>query len=372
MKDTPQELVPVGYEVRFLTGPLAGSSFALTKSIIAIGRDASNDIVITDDPAIASYHVRLLWQRGAWSIEKHPSAGSVTVNQQQAGDAPVSVPDGAAIVLGEVSRLLFAHDASPDDTLIGTTVRRGEDVSTDTSPLSDEETARPAASPTIPSLPKALLVGLAENPNQTQIAPLSVVGIPSLEVSSNSSSDKKTVALDKPVISVGRDAACDIMISERTVSGLHVQIARQGNQFVLIHPHPKRHSTLNGLLYQGRKIRGDEMFRKTLEHGDIFRIGDEDGSFVTLTYRDGRKEAQEELPPMHPIKLDSPEITIGRYADNTVVLPHPQVSGHHARLTREGGSYRIHDLNSTNHVYVNAQVVSSHLLKMGDEIHIGP
>ncbi len=114
------------------------------------------------------------------------------------------------------------------------------------------------------------------------------------------------------------------------------------------------------------------MFRKTLEHGDIFRIGEEGGSFVTLTYNDGRKEAQEELPPMHPIRLDSPEITIGRHADNTVVLPHPQVSGHHARLTREGGSYRIADLNSTNHVYVNAQVVSSHLLKMGDEIHIGP
>src|SRR5579859_4215274 len=372
MEDATQDLAPVGYAVGFLTGSLTGSSFALTKAIITIGRDASNDIVIADDPSIAAYHARLLWREGVWSIERHPDAGSVTVNQKQVGDAPVAIPGGATIILGEATILLFSHDASPEDTVASISEQELEDASSPTSLLTSRETSPAAAPPTVPSLPKALLKGLASNPNQTQIAPLSVVGIPSLEVSSNSSSDRKTVALDKPVFTVGRDATSDIMISERIVSSLHVQIVRQGNQFVLIHPHPQRHSTLNGLLYQGRKIRGDEMFRKTLEHGDIFRIGEESGSFVTLTYNDGRKETQEELPPMHPIKLDSPEITIGRHTDNTVVLPHPQISGHHARLTREGGSYRIADLNSTNHVYVNAQVVSNHLLKMGDEIHIGP
>src|SRR5712692_607292 len=372
MNDTSQNPVPAGDSVRFLTGPLAGSSFPLVKSIITIGRDASNDIAIVDDPTIASYHARLIWQQGGWSIEKHPSAESVTVNQQQAGDAPMRVPDAATIVLGEASTFLFSHEASPDDTLIRITPLSLEDASSTTSLLSHEETPRPGASPTIPSLLKTSLKGLAQNPDQTQIAPLSTIGIPSLEVSNNTSSDKKTVALDKPIITVGRDPTCDIMISERTVSSLHVQIVRQGNQFILLHPHPERHATLNGLLYQGRKIRGDEMFRKTLEHGDIFRIGDENGSFVTLMYHDGRKPVQEELPPMHPIKLDRSEITLGRHADNTVILPHPQISGHHARLKREGGSYRISDLGSTNHVYVNAQLVTSHLLKMGDEIHIGP
>src|SRR6266699_965028 len=81
---------------------------------------------------------------------------------------------------------------------------------------------------------------------------------------------------------------------------------------------------------------------------------------------------QDELPPMRPIKLGDAEVTIGRVAENTVVLAHPQVSAHHARLVREGGSYRIFDQNSTNHVYVNAQLVTNALLKMGDEIRIGP
>ena len=283
MKDTPQELVPVGYAVGILTGSLAGSSFALTKAIITIGRDERNDIVIADDPSIAAYHARLLWRQGAWSIEKHPGAGRVMVNQRQAANAPVAVPGGATILLGEATILLLSHGASPEDTLVSISDQAADGDSSPTSLLTHEEKSPPAAPPTTPILPKSLLKGLAPNPDQTQIAPLSVAGIPALEVSSNSSSDRKTVALDRAVITVGRDATSDIMISERIVSALHVQIVRQGSQFVLIHPHPQRRSTLNGLLYQGRKIRGDEMFRKTLEHGDIFRIGDEGGSFVTLT-----------------------------------------------------------------------------------------
>src|SRR5713226_3656267 len=361
MKDSSQ-IPPHGGSVRFLTGPLIGKSFPLRKSIITIGRDESNDIAIGDDPSIASYHARLIWSQGTWSIEKHPQAESVAVNQQQVERVPIQ--DATVIELGQGISLLFTERASPDDTLIregGVGVEQSSAL-----PPSFVATHQPVAQPTV------RLAALTQRPDQTAIAPLSAIGIPSLEVSSNSSSNRKTFALDKPIINIGRDATSDIIISERTVSSHHVQIVRQGNQFVLIHPHPERESTLNGLLYQGRKIRGDETFRKTLEHGDIFRIGEENGSFVTLAYSDGRGEAQEDLPPVRPIKLGASEITIGRNADNTVVLAHPQISARHARLVREGGSYRILDLGSTNHVYVNAQLVTNHLLKMGDEIHIGP
>ncbi|HAH00382.1 MAG TPA: ABC transporter ATPase, partial [Ktedonobacter sp.] len=147
---------------------------------------------------------------------------------------------------------------------------------------------------------------------------------------------------------------------------------RQGHQLILVHPHPDRERTLNGLLYEGHKIRGDESFRKPLAEGDLFRIGNEHDALITLTYHDGSGTKQDTLPPMQPIKLSDAEVTIGRMPDNTVVLPHPQVSGYHARLVREEGTYRIHDLGSTNHLYVNSQVVTNHPLKMGDEIRIGP
>ena len=128
----------------------------------------------------------------------------------------------------------------------------------------------------------------------------------------------------------------------------------------------------NGLLYHGRKIRGDKSFRKTLTRGDVFRIGDEHGTLVTLTYNDGSGTPQVTLPTIHPIPLQTATIAIGRLQDNDVVLNHPQVSAHHAQFTPEEGTYRLTDLNSTNHTYVNGLSVTSLLLKPEDEIRIGP
>lgn len=83
-------------------------------------------------------------------------------------------------------------------------------------------------------------------------------------------------------------------------------------------------------------------------------------------------ETPDVVPEVRPIKLDAPVITIGRFPTNMVVLDNPQVSGCHARLEQlPGGGYRIFDLHSTNHVYVNSQRVREKVLQPGDEISIG-
>src|SRR5579859_821615 len=82
---------------------------------------------------------------------------------------------------------------------------------------------------------------------------------------------------------------------------------------------------------------------------------------------------QAPTPEIQPVKLGDPIITIGRYPDNTVVLTHPLVSRHHAQLELlNSGAYRIVDLHSTQHVYVNGRPVKVKLLSPGDEIGIGP
>ena len=147
---------------------------------------------------------------------------------------------------------------------------------------------------------------------------------------------------------------------------------REGNQLIFIHPNPQQPRTTNGLLYQGRRIPGNEPFRKPLERGDIFRIGDDHGTLVTLTYNDGSAAAQDIALAIRPIPLGAPQISLGRHPNNTVVLNHPQVSAYHARLQQVQGGYRIVDVGSTNGVYVNALRVTNQLLKPGDEVRIGP
>ena len=369
---------PALASIKFLSGPLAGRTFSINQSITTIGRNAENDIVISDDRRVSRQHARLLWNNGSWSIEKLSQASNVIVAGQSVQQAVLS--DGTTVRLGEESSFQFFTQAK--EQVVSDTFRQPQFTlppAVDPKPylpIADQPTPPPASSSSghIQGSDATQAVRPSPQLGGTAIAPLSAIGIPSIEVSDNTTGKKQTHLLTKDVINVGRDATNEVVIDDRIVSGLHLRIVRQGNQLVLIHPNPanQRQRTLNGLLYQGRKIRGDEPFSKTLTNGDIFRIGDENGTLITLTYNDGTGASQEVLPAMQPIRLSKAELTIGRNSDNDVVLTHPQVSAHHARLVREGGTYRILDQNSTNHVYVNSQLVTSQVLRLGDEIRIGP
>ena len=366
--------------IKFLTGPLAGRTFSINKPITTIGRNSDNDIVVPDDQRVSRQHVRLLWNNGSWFIEKHPQAASaVIVNRQSVQQAALS--DGTAVGLGEDTSFLFLIHSSAQSSS-GPIPRQPASqppfadfkptptpIFRQSAPLSTPTggSSVPMKRPDSTEIAQPLL-----RPDQTQLVPLSEMRVASLEVTNNTSVEKHTYTLNQDVINIGRDPSNDIVIKDRIVSSFHAQIVREGNQFVLIHPHPDRQQTLNGLYYRGRKIPGDEPFRKPLTRNDIFRIGDENGTFVTLTYDDGSGLPGEVVPEVRPIPLGAAEITIGRLEDNTVILPHPQISGHHIRLIREKGTYQIIDLRSTNHVYVNGERVTNQLLKLGDVIRVGP
>ena len=64
-------------------------------------------------------------------------------------------------------------------------------------------------------------------------------------------------------------------------------------------------------------------------------------------------------------------ITIGRGADNTIVVDDPSISTHHARLLLERDTYRLKDLDSTNGTRVNGKPVRETLLRSGDRIRFG-
>ncbi|MGO8999077.1 MAG: FHA domain-containing protein, partial [Polyangiaceae bacterium] len=53
------------------------------------------------------------------------------------------------------------------------------------------------------------------------------------------------------------------------------------------------------------------------------------------------------------VSLDKPHLTIGRRTDNDIVVPEATVSGQHATLTWQAGSWLIDDQGSTNGTYVD-------------------
>lgn len=371
--------------IRFTRGPLTGSTFPLKGSVTTIGRDATNDIIIKDDLQVSRKHIRILYNNGVWSIEKHPQSNVITINNQSVHQAIIQ--DNTLIGLGQDTTFVFL--TQPVRTLSPATVPAPPQAV-----ISPQQPYFPVPAQQIPApnTPQQQMPGRQVSPPYVQgmtgpISPSDTVlgspfdavnGHPLLIVSTNIDNTKQTFQIDKPTMSLGKDnlknnIKNDINIPYPIVSSQHILLERRGNDIVLTHPHPSRPKTVNGLLYKGLRILGHEHWEHTLIPGDILRIGNEQGTLITLTYDDGAGIQEEVAPPVQDIPLRNvKELTLGRRPNNAVALPHPQVSGYHALLTREGGTYRITDQHSSNHVYVNNQRTSDQVLKLGDQIRIGP
>jgi ABC-type multidrug transport system ATPase subunit len=349
-----------GIAIRFLTGPLAEKTILIQKPVTTIGRDERNDIVVLD-ARVSRHHACIRWQDNSWIVENLSQTNYVTIDQQQISQGILR--HNSVVSLGKNISFVFLVSEP--------TVQTPQQLPAQ-QPSGPAPTLAMVHAPAPVEPEPAAKISTDSSPSGTVLASLSSIGIPSLAVSSNIHSEVQAHLLPKAVINIGRDAENDIVIPEPIVSGRHAQIVREGEHLIFIHPHPSREKTLNGLWYQGQRIRGDQPFRKQLVKGDIFRIGDEHGTMITLSYYDGAGVPTETLPEMQPIPLTGEKLTIGRVPGNTVVLDHPQVSAHHAVLEKVDGGYSIIDTNSTNYVYVNGQIATNQVLRGGDEIRIGP
>lgn len=65
------------------------------------------------------------------------------------------------------------------------------------------------------------------------------------------------------------------------------------------------------------------------------------------------------------------EFTLGRGAENAVVLHSPAVSAVHARVQHLAGGWLLTDLDSTNGTLVNGHAVTAHWLQDGDVLELG-
>ena len=69
--------------------------------------------------------------------------------------------------------------------------------------------------------------------------------------------------------------------------------------------------------------------------------------------------------------IDKETVQIGRLSDNDIMLPDPNVSRVHARISRRGDSYFITDLKSTNGTFLNEERIMDAQLADEDVIRLG-
>lgn len=72
-----------------------------------------------------------------------------------------------------------------------------------------------------------------------------------------------------------------------------------------------------------------------------------------------------------PVLLDRPSISVGRDRDNDLVILHPSISRHHARIERRGAALVLLDLDSSNGLQVNGERVRQAILAPDDRVLFG-
>lgn len=69
--------------------------------------------------------------------------------------------------------------------------------------------------------------------------------------------------------------------------------------------------------------------------------------------------------------LKPEQISIGRSANNIIVIQEQTISSNHAQINFEAGQYVLTDLNSTNGTFVNGKRITKQALRNGDLVRMG-
>ncbi len=70
------------------------------------------------------------------------------------------------------------------------------------------------------------------------------------------------------------------------------------------------------------------------------------------------------------IAFDKDSLSVGRKPDNDIVVDNPAVSGHHCRISKQGGTYFVEDLESTNGTFVNEKRIKKSGLHDNDVVGV--
>ncbi len=184
-------------------------------------------------------------------------------------------------------------------------------------------------------------------------------------------------SLERDDISVGRDERNDVRIDATVVSAFQARLAREGPTYRFIQV-----GSTNPTL-----LRGVPVDDHVLQHGDCLLIAPGTQDEVQLHFEVGANDLRASLEVTRAFKRDeAPErvsvdrlklpaqgsVSIGRSAENDIVLPSLSVSRAHAKLEVANGRVLLSDLGSANGTYVNGARCGERVLEPEDIVRIGP
>lgn len=210
---------------------------------------------------------------------------------------------------------------------------------------------------------------------------------------------EQVYTLHQDQIALGRSEDCDIVLSERSVSRHHAEIAYDRHDYYLVDLESGNGTRLNTTrLHAGERqlLRSNDII--SIEPFDIHFIsdigtGEEPSHFddeITDTdiieikmIKKVLKALDDEMVPSLQVASgehegkkisitpDMSECTIGRDDHCGFPIPDSSVSRTHAVLRRKWGGIAIADLDSKNGTFVNGERVQEKLLSDGDQVVVG-
>ncbi|WP_432976254.1 FHA domain-containing protein [Dactylosporangium sp. CA-233914] len=180
------------------------------------------------------------------------------------------------------------------------------------------------------------------------------------------SGDKKAVVRPDDTVTLGRDAANDLVVEGNLISRRHAEVIWNDDGWFL-----RDLDSRNGTFVGGERA----AFVAATDGGEV-HLGSADGPAVTFKVI----TITEQLPvqPSPPQReatqheFGAGRIRIGRGADNDIVLTDLRSSRNHAELRRTPtGGYEVVDLGSRNGTFHNGKQVARQDMSPGDLISIG-
>lgn len=186
--------------------------------------------------------------------------------------------------------------------------------------------------------------------------------------------ERSFIPFQRGTLVIGRAPDCSLVLSDPQVSAHHAQIQRTNWGYTLTDLNSKNGTYVNGQQVQETYLQG----------GEQLRMGQTEMVFTTQNFQSpapSQPRQRTERAACLAVMAGGQEFAryqvasgtvLGRYEGCPVDLSSDAlVSRQHARLDYQNGQWRITDLESGNHTFVNGQPVRSKLLQHGDDLQMG-